>query len=178
MATAVYAFGPAKISINSGASGAWEEVGYTAEGVRVREEEIMIPVPGDENGGPEGAPIEFQHLSAQHFLTLELTKFDAAVLQKLRSRFKSGLTAGLTKAPGALVGTDFFRVLLESDTDSAKHRRYLKVYVTQPIEETIGTKYSRPVVVLMALPVKYDVSGTFKYGIWDAITANDDDPTT
>lgn len=178
MAVEVYAFGPAKISVNTGVSGAWQEVGYTADGVRVREEAIQLPVPGDENGGAEGVPIEFQHLAEQHYLTLELTRFDAAILQKLRSRFKSGITAGLTKGPGTLVADDYFRVLLESDTDATHHRRYLKAYVTQPIEETIGTKYSRPVVVLQCLPFKYVVSSVNKYAIWDAITADDADPTT
>jgi len=178
MSIAVYAFGPCNISINTGTSGAWENLGYTADGVRVREEAIQLPVPGDENGGAEGVPIEFQHLAEQHFLTLELTRFDTAILQKLRSRFKSGITAGMTKSPGTLVATDYFRVLLQSDTVSGNHRRYLKAYATQPIEETIGTKYSRPMVVLQCLPFKYVVSSVNKYAIWDAVTADDTDPTT
>lgn len=167
----VFAFGPCNIQVNtgtpSGGNTVWENLGYTADGVMIRQEAIELPIPGDENGGQEGAPIDFQHLTEQHFLTCELTKLDEAVLQKINSRFRSGVTAGQTKAPGTLIADQYFSVLLVSDTVTANHRRYRQVYATQPIELKLGTKYSRPLVVLHALPFKDTSVTPPTYTLWD-----------
>jgi hypothetical protein len=80
---------------------------------------------------------------------------------------------GQTKAPGTLVADQYFAVLLKSDTVEDNHRRYLQVYATQPIELKLGTKYSRPLVVLHALPHKsIDTSTsppTMTYTLWDSV---------
>ena len=61
MANLVHVAGLALIKISFGGSG-YLELGYTRNGADITHEGFFLDVPGDENGGDEGPPIEIQFL--------------------------------------------------------------------------------------------------------------------
>jgi hypothetical protein len=54
--------GKATIRVNTGSAGVLETVGYTRNGADLTTEGFWIDVPGDENGGDSGPPIEIQYV--------------------------------------------------------------------------------------------------------------------
>ena len=140
MAATVLTTGPAVVKLDTGAGNTLEILGYSAEGVSIREEARMIDVPGDENGGSEGPPIEIQYLGEIHYVTMELTKLDVAVLNKINVRVYGNSTPGTTSTPGTLMSSNSFRLLILSTTNP---RNYLFAIPREPIESNRGTKYMR-----------------------------------
>ena len=118
MAAAVLVAGATAVSVGTGAAAALEALGYTRNGVIVRKDAFWLNVPGDENGGDDGPPIEIQYLGEIAIVRLELTKFDTAIIAKLAARLRGG-TEGTPGTVGQLIfsGSKDYRLLLNNTND-------------------------------------------------------------
>lgn len=150
MAIAVVVPGPVLVRTGTGSASALEDLGYSVNGVEVDEEPIVIPVPGDQNGGDQGIPIDEQYLGEAQYIRMELTNFDAAVMAKIGAKLK-GETAGTLDTIGTLyaAGSLYYRVLL---LGTAFTRNYLACRPTR-ISAPYGSKYLRQSVEFIARPV-------------------------
>lgn len=151
MAEIVVVDGPAVIKTGTGGSDALETLGYTEDGARVIEQILSIPVPGDQNGGPEGIPIDIQYLGEIHIVQLVLTKWDTAIEAKVSPKIKGG-TAGQVGTAGLLYSADSkaFRLLI---SPTARPRNYLAAIPMGSWDINKGTKFSRRVMEFQCLPV-------------------------
>lgn len=149
MAAAVIVAGPVLVRTGTGSASALEDLGYSANGVQIIEETRELPVPGDENGGDEGNPIDIQYFHERHIIRMELTKFDSAVAAKIGCKFK-GDTAGTMGTIGRLfaAGSGIYRVLLSSTNVT---RNYLACRPIH-IEAVYGSKFTRLMIDFEALP--------------------------
>lgn len=121
MATSIAVAGACQIKIDANVSAGpgLEELGYTANGAETDEDPRWLDVPGDQRGGDDGTPIGWVWLSQMVTIRMELTKFDTAVLAKVRRRIpSSAATLGTPPAAGTVVDpstpTKFFRLLLNA----------------------------------------------------------------
>jgi hypothetical protein len=140
MAAAPQVFGPAEIKVGTGSSGALESLGFTRQGAEIRSQGFFIDVPGDQNGGDQGPPIEVQYLGEILRVRAELTKWDEAVAAKVRSRLAAG-TEGSPGTPGTLMFGDSktIRVLIAPTTGAVNCPR---CFIRGEWEMNKGTKYS------------------------------------
>lgn len=145
MAVQIEVKGPALIKIASPAGGSLEILGYTNNGVEITEEIYTGRVDGDQNGGEEGPPLDLQYFGEVHIVQMTLTKFDKAVLNKIRASY-AGATAGTPGTPGTLMFQDekAFRLLIASTNDP---RNYTNVVFHRPKTLNVGTKHQRAIVV-------------------------------
>ena len=143
MAITVNVAGLATIKIAAG--GALQDFGYTMDGARITTEGFTVNVPGDENGGDEGPPVEIQYLGEIVRVRLEMTKWDVSVGNVLSARFKGG-TAGVPVAAGSLVFSagGYFRLVISAA--NAPWNFPCATLIKQPIEINAGTKYSKLLV--------------------------------
>jgi hypothetical protein len=141
MAKQVNVAGLALIRLGVGVS-ALQDLGYTVNGATIVTEGHAVNIPGDENGGDDGPPIEIQMLGETARVRLELTKWDPAVQLVLETRLGGG-TAGTPAAAGTLVfaNSNFFRLVVNSPVTPRNFP--CATLVRTPIEINKGTKYSR-----------------------------------
>lgn len=113
MAATPQVFGPAVIKVGA----ALDTLGYTRQSAEIRSQAFFVDVPGDENGGDQGPPIDVQYLGEICRIRLELTKWDEAVADDVRSRLLGG-TEGQPGTPGTFMfqGAKTIRVLVHSTT--------------------------------------------------------------
>ena len=142
MANLVHVAGLALIKISFGGSG-YLELGYTRNGADITREGYFLDVPGDENGGDEGPPIEIQFLGAIARVRLELTKFDMDTAERLSARVAGG-QVGVPSSAGTLLlanvdGTKSIDVLINTPIFPI---HFPVVVARQPIEINKGTKFS------------------------------------
>lgn len=145
MAIGIQVAGACLLKVDTGTTHALESLGYSENGVRVEEEAFHSNVPGDQNGGDEGPPIDVQYFGEIHRVRLELSSWDSAVVDKILSKLYGG-TAGVLGAAGSLMGAGgfYYRLLLLSTN---LPRNYLRAFPRgQPVEINKGTKYSRLVL--------------------------------
>ena len=154
MAEIVVVDGPALVRTGTGVADALETLGYTEGGVEIIEHVFSAPVPGDQNGGPEGPPIDIQYFGEMHIVRLRLTKWDPATAAKVEPRLKGG-TAGSTGTPGTLWSADskMFRLLI---SPTSRPRNYVGAIPRGSIERAKGTKFTTLVMEFEC----YTVSGT------------------
>jgi hypothetical protein len=132
--------GAALIQLNTGASGALESLGYTMDSAYARFEGYFDNVYGDENGGQAGPPIEVLCHGEKADVRLELTRYDAAIADKVACRLK-GATAGTPPSAGTLVyasGGDF-RLVIASPRQPMNFPRAI---LRGSTEINKGTKHS------------------------------------
>lgn len=105
--------GPVKVVFNS------IDLGYTRDGVQVSIEPKWIEIPSDDWGGQAGAPSDIQLVGAIATITLELTKYVKAEVEKLTS-FTSGGTAFTLPTFGTLMkqGSKTAALLLDGANDN------------------------------------------------------------
>lgn len=133
-----------KIASPSVNSGILQVLGFNRNYAEVRKEAFFLDVPGDENGGDDGPPIEIIHLGEICIIRLELTKYDLTVANVVRSRV-DGAIAGQPTAAGTLMfnggggGGSTMRLLLNTPVDP---RNFPRVIPRNAIEIGRGTKYS------------------------------------
>lgn len=141
MAEVVNVYGPALIRVGTGAAGALETLGYSVNGVEFEENAFTSNVPGDQNGGDEGPPIDVQYFGQIDIVRLDLSKYDTAILAKLDCRLLGG-TSGSVGAPGTLIfgGSKYYRLLISPTTGP---RNYLGATPRTAIVHNRGTKFSR-----------------------------------
>lgn len=144
MALGIQALGACAIKVDTGSSHALETLGYSDDGVQIEEHGMFHDIPGDQNGGEGGVPIEKQFLGEQHFVRFTLTKYDAAVLAKVQSRVYGG-TPGTMSTPGTLMSANSYRLLLYTAqvSSASTSRNYLVAMPIDVISHNRGTKATR-----------------------------------
>lgn len=162
MANQVNVAGAVQIKTGTGSASALEVLGYTINGARITENAYFSDVPGDENGGNEGPPIDVQYFGQVDFIRLELSKYDPAVWAKIVPLLKGG-TAGSAGTVGTLVfsGSADFRVLLLGSNFT---RNYLRCIPRQPQDINVGSKFS---TLVLEFECHKDGSGV----LWNTTTS-------
>jgi hypothetical protein len=108
MTATVHNHGKATISVDTGGGNTLEILGYTRNGADVTEEGFFVDVPGDENGGDAGDPIDIQYIGEMARVRLEMTKLDVAVMNKVMARLN---LPGAPKSRGAIGTPGYFMFL-------------------------------------------------------------------
>lgn len=154
----------ALIKVNTGSASALESLGYSQNGVTISENPIVVPIPGDQGGGDEGIPIDFQTLGQTDTIRIELTKYDEAIADKIRTLARGSVTAGNVPTPGTLVfaNTYYFRLLILTTNYI---RNYPVVLFREPREINRGTRFSKAIFVGTAFP---DLTGSG--ALWNTTT--------
>lgn len=140
MAEAVQVTGPCAVRIGDegGNLAALSLLGYTRNGADITAEGYFVNVPGDQNGGDDGPPIDVQYMGETARIRVELTKWDSTVAATIEARLQGG-TGGTPGTPGSLMSANAFRLLLDTTTGD---RNFLRVFPRGAIELNKGTRYS------------------------------------
>lgn len=141
--------GPVEIWVGTGAAAAMEFLGYTINGAAISQTDFTTPVPGDENGGDQGPPVDYQHFGVQYRIQLELGKFQSDVLDKVEARLNPGGTAG-SFVPGILMkcAGKQYRVCLKAPNFV---RNFTKCNVLGDINRSpIGAQFMRASVTFIS----------------------------
>jgi len=122
-------------------TGAFEALGYSINGVEISQTPFFLNVPGDQNGGDDGPPIDVQYLGELQYLRMELSKWDSAVANKCICIVK-GAPIGQTSSPGLLMagGGHCYKVSLRSQI---LFRTYQLCFLRNQVETQRGTKFAR-----------------------------------
>lgn len=144
MTIAVVVDGPVQVRCGTGSAGALENLGYSIDGVMVAENGFFDDVPGDQNGGTAGPPIDVQYFGEIHRVRMELSKWDILIAAKIWPKLRGG-TAGTPGTPGTLVAgsSSYYRLLLHGTSNP---RNYLAAIPRGAIEINKGTRFSRLVL--------------------------------
>lgn len=143
MATTVNVGGLATVKVGTGAADALETLGYTRQGVTITAQDYYLDVPGDQNGGDEGPPIDVQYMGETAIVRLELTKWDVDIEDKVVCRVKGG-TAGSPSASGTLMNANgAMRLLVDTPT---RPYNFPQAFPRKPIEVNRGTKFSTLII--------------------------------
>ena len=128
MAAIIQVPGACLVRVGTGGTGAsptLEDLGYTVNGADITHEVMMDDIPGDQNGGDSGPPIDIQYYGQIARVRLEMSKWDTTVLHKLVPRLHTAgagaLAAMNTQTVGTLVagGAAAFRLVLIPATAGA-----------------------------------------------------------
>jgi hypothetical protein len=150
MAELIHVAGPTRVLITGGAANALQRLGFSINGVDIIEEPFHYNVPGDQQGGDDGPPIDVQYMGEIDRIRMELSKWDLTVLntalQKLNPNGSGAPTgAGVTGVPGSLMlaGGFSFRLVLECLSDPTLTRNYPTAFLRNQQETNRGTKFAR-----------------------------------
>ena len=138
--------GACPIYLNTGNSAAIQKLGYSINGVTIIEDVFLLDVPGDQNGGDSGPPIDIQYLGQVDRVRLELSKWDPAVVDKIQPRLNGAVaTPGLISTPGTLIAAGGFgyRLILNPPN---RPRNYYFAVPRSPIDLNKGTRWSRKTI--------------------------------
>lgn len=141
--------GPCEIWVDTGTDRALEFLGWSLNGVAIEEVAYHSQIHSDENGGELGPPADYQLFGHRHRISMELSKFQEAVLAKLDPRYNPSTAIG-NVAVGMLLGcaTASFRLLLTAPNFV---RNYLATVILDPIEiSPVGSQASRARIVFTA----------------------------
>jgi len=145
MAVIVQVSGLATIQVGTGSEQALETLGYTQNGVEITFEGFFLDVPGDENGGDEGPPVDVQNLGEIARIRLELTKWDLAIANKVVCRELGG-AVGVIATPGSLMfgDTKTYRLAIACPaTGAGLDYDFPRAFPRMPIEVNRGTKFAK-----------------------------------
>lgn len=123
------------------ANGQLLTLGYTVNGARIRDESFWDDVHGDQHGGDAGPPIEVLYLGKKASVTLELSKWDAAVADKIAARLWSS-SPGVIGPIGTpvLAAGEAFRLVIHCA--AAAGFDFRRAVPREPIEVNKGTRHS------------------------------------
>jgi len=141
--------GPCEIWVDTAADRALEFLGWSLGGVTIEEVAYHAPIHSDENGGPAGPPADYQLFGHQHRISMELSKFQDAVLARLDPRYNPNTVNG-SVGVGMLLGcaSATFRLLLKAPNFV---RNYLATVILDPIQiSPVGSQASRARVTFTA----------------------------
>lgn len=149
MAKTIQVDGIATIQVCIANGGTLADLGYTINGVEIREETFSEDIHGDQNGGDAGPPIDVEVYGEIHRIQLTLSKWDEAVANIIRANVAGG-TAGVPPTPGTLLfaGGHAFRLAINS---VLRPRNYpIVLFLKEPKEVNKGTRFSRLVLTGVA----------------------------
>ena len=139
------------IKVNCGAG--LQILGYSLDMVDERDQAYWHDVPGDLHGGPQGPPIDSQLLGRLLHVRVELSKYDEAVLKKLRHR----LATNNNSVEGVLADSEIGMLAFQDNKSIAVYvasanqpRYYSKCILREPIEVGRGTKFSTLILTFEA----------------------------
>jgi len=140
MTIQIHVAGPVTVKIDAGSG--LETLGVCLDPPRIRDRAFYQDIHGDMHGGAAGPPLDVQYLGRLIHVRMELSKYDAAVANKLRARLP-GAAAGTVSDNdiGALLLQDDLALRILLDTPNQPYN-FLRCAATEPIETTIGVKYS------------------------------------
>ena len=149
MAAAIQVHGVCAVKIKP-VGGTLELLGKTRNGADVTLQQFQIPVPGDDNGGDAGPPIDVQLMGQMAHIRLEFTKYDQTVMDKVKALVAGG-TAGDMPPAGTLYIQDqkYTRLLLETTTNPLN---FPIVVWQEPIQFNVGTRFTMTVLSGTAYP--------------------------
>ncbi len=149
MAIQYHVAGPALIKVDTGSTHTLEELGYTRDSAEIRFEGHFEEIKSDDQGGDAGPPGDLNYLGERAIVRLELTKWDAAIADKLVPRLYGG-TAGMVGEVGTLLLQDAktFRLLIHSTNTPMN---FPKAILFGAIEINKGTRHSRLVLEFVCL---------------------------
>lgn len=151
MAMTINVAGPQEIKVNTGTAGALESLGFTVEGFSFQVERGLMPVFGDQKGGPGGRPIDYQTIDPLVRFNLLLTKFDPAVFEKVqKGLLDDSLTEGTfdTSQRGACIFQDGLAFKFRS-VGASVYREFPQCILT--VEEAgYGTKHTNAMISVEA----------------------------
>lgn len=140
MAPVVQNAGLATIKVASPANGTLLLLGYTRNGADVTQQGFFVDVPGDENGGDQGPPIDIQYMGEIAHIRIEMTKWDPANIDIVKARIAGG-TAGSPGTAGTFMfqgGVDF-RLVIDAPN---LPRNFPRVVFREPIQKNHGTRFA------------------------------------
>lgn len=142
MAAVIVVTGAARLYIDAGQGGGLQFLGYTRDGVTIREVMYQDDVKGDQNGGESGPPIDVQHFGEHHEIETELVTVDLSVLATVNAKVNNG-TPGVLPAAGSLMvsGGLYHRLLIHPTVQLP--RNYLCAFPRGSQELNKGTKHTR-----------------------------------
>jgi hypothetical protein len=148
MTATVHNHGKATISVDTGGGNTLEILGYTRNGADVTEEGFFIDVPGDENGGDAGDPIDIQYIGEMARVRLEITKLDVAVMNKVMARLNlpaSPKVRGTIGTPGYFMFLNgaTTRLLINTPTDP---QNFLRAVLRAPTQRNMGVRFTMAVL--------------------------------
>ena len=153
MTIAVTSLGKCQILVDTGTSNALEELGYSTDQVTTQQRRFEHAVHSDENGGPEGIPIDIQDLGWMEIVSFELVNFDYAVYSKIQAGYHSQ-TAGEIGTVGQFMTSGEFRLLLKPNPSSPNNpRNYLHAVPWNRSDWAAGVKATRIPMVWRCYPV-------------------------
>lgn len=151
MADQIQVKGAAEILIKPH-GGTLERLGFTRNGADMTLQSFQLPVPGDQRGGDAGIPLDIQVLGQIAHIRLEFTKYDEAVMNKVKALVAGG-TAGtfLPADVGTLYvqGAKYTRLLVKTPNDP---KNFPIVVWQEPQQWNAGTRFSMTVLSGTAYP--------------------------
>lgn len=149
MPEAIQVYGKCAVKI-APFGGTLELLGYTRNGADITLQSFQIPVPGDQNGGDSGPPIDIQLMGQMAHIRLEFTKYDDVVMNKVRALVAGG-TAGDMPEPGTLYlqGQKYCRLLLHTTNNPFNFPR---VVWQEPQQQNVGSRFTMVVISGTAYP--------------------------
>jgi len=162
---AVSIFVPGLIAVHVATPGNPSEftlLGYTRDGVHIREEARMVPIYGEEGGGPEGVPVDIRYLGEYHEVRAELYKYDGDQITKVLNRLSptAAKARGKVLDPGWMIRSagDHFILKLVSEIRYQQNVAppFVRVYPVAipmaPIEYPVGTREMVTLVQFTCFP--------------------------
>lgn len=127
-----------KVDVGSGLV----NLGYTTDGVQISTQDFRTPIHTDELGGTAGPPVDVIDHGQIATVTLELAKYDSAVLDVLRT-FRSGGSNGVVGSACVLMrgGAKTFRLLLTATNFTRNYP--IAMVVGEVREGPIGSQATR-----------------------------------
>ncbi|HEV3342604.1 MAG TPA: hypothetical protein VG125_19685 [Pirellulales bacterium] len=146
LAVHVAGLGGVLVQVDDNTGPGLQSLGYTINGAELSEEPFHVDVPGDQNGGERGPPIEIQVVGEVDHVRLEMTNYDEAVLNLVRANIPTA-TAGQFASTNVgqllFANTKYFRVRLNGGNEP---RTYNRAIPRGAREINKGSIYSRAVV--------------------------------
>tara|TARA_R100000455_G_C6234482_1_gene95119 strand:+ start:75 stop:587 length:513 start_codon:yes stop_codon:yes gene_type:complete len=139
--------GPATVTITprtpgTGALGSPINVGINREAIPIIVTPVMLDVPSDSFGGPDGVPSDVQHMGATASIQLSLTKFEkTAVDSLLDGYYFTGQSPGVLPPFGSLARLSSYYFILTL-TSTSRVTEFDFCFVRNGGAYGQGTRYS------------------------------------
>lgn len=164
MAYEVHVPGAALIRVGTGSGGALADAGYSQNGVDLAFDGYFQNVPCDSHGGDDGPPAEILYHGETARIRIEMTKWDATVVEVLNGRLRGLGAPGTPAGPGILMfagGYDFRLLILTANLPYNFPRTILRAPIELPRR---GSKFS---IVVAEFEAHKDASGI----LWNRTSA-------
>lgn len=142
--------GAVTVKVGFGPTGPLSVLGFSRNGVDITEEPFFLNVPGDEQGGDDGPPIDVQFMGTVHRVRIQLTKWDKVVSDKLTNRIAGADTPGdfQNVVPGTfMLGELVFNRLVLDALNALFDRNYPIAILRDNTEINKGTKFAELTLV-------------------------------